>query len=381
MCAAALALALFGTFPQYAQSALLFQTYTTTNDLSVTAAAGEPSPSGTVIEQLLISTGINARNWVGADSVHSLTPDGLYCWSMVRATVPVQIIHEWIWEGRRVDEIPLQVEAGSFRTWSRKTNLRPGEWTVVARDATGHELSRIDFKIRWEDVNAGCRLEVESPDRAISISGEPWVNGFLYLPEDIWMADRRLNALPGPDISSAVADVSLARLPRESYYPLPVQVRISSGPQHGRGDLRAEASIWRVSQLEERTLNAAGDVAAWGPDFALTVSSWARSDAGLRVSYEIRYKLDQSLGPRPLRMFMRLPSGRVLRPKASGFSFDDASFAEILKGHEHSDIAMAGYFLFTEPSDGQVQAELVRIKRERLDFLIRDYPQRAKPLP
>jgi len=51
------------------------------------------------------------------------------------------IRHVWIYEGRAQQSIRLRVGADDWRTHSNKTLLKPGAWTVEARDADGRVLA------------------------------------------------------------------------------------------------------------------------------------------------------------------------------------------------------------------------------------------------
>ena len=53
--------------------------------------------------------------------------------------------HVWLYEGRGVQSVDLELGGPDWRTWSRKTLQDPGQWTVEARDGEGLVLARATF--------------------------------------------------------------------------------------------------------------------------------------------------------------------------------------------------------------------------------------------
>ena len=62
---------------------------------------------------------------------------------------PGSIQHVWIWQGRTMATVPLEVRSSRFRTWSSK-RIQPdwtGQWRVEARTADGKVLSFKEFVV------------------------------------------------------------------------------------------------------------------------------------------------------------------------------------------------------------------------------------------
>lgn len=118
------------------------------------ALSQEPKPQPVrpqlrVIRDVL-TTGVVNREPIDAASVFPPSVGTLYYFTeVVGASTPIQITHIWSYNGQRVAEISLLIEADHWRTWSRKQILQGwiGSWEVEAVDPDGHVLSSQRFDI------------------------------------------------------------------------------------------------------------------------------------------------------------------------------------------------------------------------------------------
>jgi len=63
---------------------------------------------------------------------------------------PGTIQHVWIWQGRTMATVSLEVRSSRFRTWSSKRIMREwtGQWKVEARGPGGAVLSSKEFEVK-----------------------------------------------------------------------------------------------------------------------------------------------------------------------------------------------------------------------------------------
>ncbi len=66
---------------------------------------------------------------------------------IIGANKPTTIYHRWIKNGKTIDYIPLKIGSNSWRTWSNKEHLAPGEWLVLAETKHGEILDIGEFSI------------------------------------------------------------------------------------------------------------------------------------------------------------------------------------------------------------------------------------------
>ncbi len=98
----------------------------------------------------MVTTGVVNREPIDAAAVFPPSVGVLYYFTEIGgARAPTQIIHNWYYDGRKVAEVALAIEAARWRTWSRK-RIRPnwiGSWEVEAVDADGRVLSSQTFDV------------------------------------------------------------------------------------------------------------------------------------------------------------------------------------------------------------------------------------------
>jgi hypothetical protein len=98
----------------------------------------------------VVTTGVINREPIDAATVFPPSVGALYYFTeVVGASRPTQISHIWYYDGQKVAEIALAIEADHWRTWSRKQILQNwiGPWEVEAVDPQGHVLSSQTFDI------------------------------------------------------------------------------------------------------------------------------------------------------------------------------------------------------------------------------------------
>ena len=91
-----------------------------------------------------------AREPVGESQSFPADAGEVYFYTqLMGAAAPTSVLHVWIYDGRELAVVPLQVEGATWRTWSRK-RIPPelvGDWTVEVRDSTGRVLVSATFRI------------------------------------------------------------------------------------------------------------------------------------------------------------------------------------------------------------------------------------------
>ena len=109
-----------------------------------------PQERGLRVIRHVITTGVVNREPIDAATVFPPSVGILYYFTEFQgAAGPTPIHHVWYYQDERVLEIPLIVEAGHWRTWSRKEirENRIGTWKVEAVDRDGRVLSSQTFNV------------------------------------------------------------------------------------------------------------------------------------------------------------------------------------------------------------------------------------------
>lgn len=115
--------------------------------LGAAAWAQAPAAPAVTVEKMVAATGIKDREPVGVAAAFDAGLFRVYCWSLVKAeTVPTAIKHVWSVDGKKVSEIPLNINFPRTRTWSNKA-VRAGNWKVEAVAEGGEVLSSVQFTV------------------------------------------------------------------------------------------------------------------------------------------------------------------------------------------------------------------------------------------
>jgi hypothetical protein len=113
------------------------------------SAQAQTAASSELKAELIVCTSVVDRVPQGADSTFALSVGSIWCWSKVTgASGETTVTHVWVHNGSEVARVPLQVRAGSWRTWSQK-NLydKTGNWEVKLLDASGNTVSQVSFTV------------------------------------------------------------------------------------------------------------------------------------------------------------------------------------------------------------------------------------------
>jgi len=109
---------------------------------------GVAQESGIRIMRDVLATGIENRQPVEANGGITADVGQLFYFTDVQGG-PGTIQHVWIWQGRTMATVSLEIKSARFRTWSSK-RIQPewtGKWRVEARSSDGAVLSFKEFEI------------------------------------------------------------------------------------------------------------------------------------------------------------------------------------------------------------------------------------------
>ena len=109
---------------------------------------GIAQESGIRIMRDILATAVENRQPVEANGDISADVGQLFYFTDVQGG-PGTIQHVWIWQGRTMATVSLEIKSARFRTWSSK-RIQPewtGKWRVEARSSDGAVLSFKEFEI------------------------------------------------------------------------------------------------------------------------------------------------------------------------------------------------------------------------------------------
>ena len=109
---------------------------------------GIAQESGIRIMRDILATAVENRQPVEANGGISADVAQLFYFTDVQGG-PGTIQHVWIWQGRTMATVSLEIKSARFRTWSSK-RIQPewtGKWRVEARSSDGAVLSFKEFEI------------------------------------------------------------------------------------------------------------------------------------------------------------------------------------------------------------------------------------------
>lgn len=109
---------------------------------------GAAQESGIRIMRDVLATGIENRQPVEANGQIAADVGQLFYFTDVQGG-PGTIQHVWIWQGRTMATVSLEIKSARFRTWSSKRIQQEwtGKWRVEARSSDGTVLSFKEFEI------------------------------------------------------------------------------------------------------------------------------------------------------------------------------------------------------------------------------------------
>lgn len=112
--------------------------------------AQETGTAAPTVSSLVISTGVENREPVGAAEQFTADVGTLYAYMVVEGDFPqTQLTQVWMHGDDEVARVPLTVQGPRWRTWSSKT-IPPswtGDWTVNVVDQDGNTLKSTTFTV------------------------------------------------------------------------------------------------------------------------------------------------------------------------------------------------------------------------------------------
>jgi hypothetical protein len=108
---------------------------------------GDTTPT---VTRLVVATGVQDREPVGAAEQFSTDVGTLYCFMSVEGHFAgAQLYQVWMHGDQEMARVPLTVKGPRWRTWSTKTILPSwtGAWSVKVEDAQGTVLKSVDFTV------------------------------------------------------------------------------------------------------------------------------------------------------------------------------------------------------------------------------------------
>ena len=104
-----------------------------------------------VVEDIQISTSVENRQPVGADTSFSKDIGQLYCYTKISSDLDTtSIFHVWYYNDREMFRKELNVNAKAWRTWSSKRIIDTwtGGWRVDVLSSDGRVLTSKQFTIQ-----------------------------------------------------------------------------------------------------------------------------------------------------------------------------------------------------------------------------------------
>lgn len=124
--------------------------FSTCSIFSFAEDSSVPTAAALKIEKAVLCEKVVKREPEGANESLLVKPGKIFFWNLILgAKTPSSIKHVWLYQGKTMAEITLQVKYARFRTWSSKTisAKQAGDWKVKAVDETGTTLKEVDFKV------------------------------------------------------------------------------------------------------------------------------------------------------------------------------------------------------------------------------------------
>lgn len=115
--------------------------------LLLAAVPSTPCFSAASAGRVLVCTGVQDREPVGAQESFPASTTELYCFSEITGAAGMgEVVHVWAKGGVELFRISLPVRAARWRSWSQK-KVSPGPWTVIVQTPDGEVLGQVTFKV------------------------------------------------------------------------------------------------------------------------------------------------------------------------------------------------------------------------------------------
>jgi len=99
--------------------------------------------------EIKIGTGLENRDVTGEEGTFPAETPQLVGWTRISgANGPTQITHVWKWNGQEVGKVSLNVTSSPFRTYSRKTVLGNGTYSLDVLDADGKVIASKEVQVQ-----------------------------------------------------------------------------------------------------------------------------------------------------------------------------------------------------------------------------------------
>ena len=113
------------------------------------------APKPYQVEKIALGTGVESRELVGEATEFDVSVGRVYCWTkIISQNVPTTIKHVWYADEEKADEVTLNIQYPSTRTWSNKA-IRIGKWRVEVVSETGEVLASTGFTVKAQPGPAG----------------------------------------------------------------------------------------------------------------------------------------------------------------------------------------------------------------------------------
>ena len=121
-------------------------------DLQDTENFQTPSDNELAVVEANVCSDINGRSPQGCGASFEWSTDRVYIWNLIEcASPPSSIRHIYYFEGKKINDIALNIDSSHWRTWSYKTlsdERYIGPWRVDITSADGKLLKTVEFEIK-----------------------------------------------------------------------------------------------------------------------------------------------------------------------------------------------------------------------------------------
>ncbi len=110
-------------------------------------AADEVPQGGIEVVKLVVTNNVQDRE-PGPEIKTAKVGDTVVGWTQIRSGLgEVTITHRWLHENENLGDVPLVVKSSPWRTWSRKTVSKPGNWKFQVLNSQGDVLKEAAFTV------------------------------------------------------------------------------------------------------------------------------------------------------------------------------------------------------------------------------------------
>lgn len=139
---------MMGVDPMRIKQVLVSAVLTVALVAAVSGGFGLAQEAGLKIVRDVLASSVENREPVEATAPIATSVGQLFYFTEIEGG-PATIQHVWLWEGRTMATVTLDVRTPRYRTWSSK-RLQPewtGQWRVEARTSDGNVLSFKEFVV------------------------------------------------------------------------------------------------------------------------------------------------------------------------------------------------------------------------------------------